>query len=536
MMLTTEAKKWLLLVGILFVCLLAFNYFSRPAHDELAYCFMGLHTPFEGFVPRANSLIQLLRQAYSGYFNDMSGRVFVHFLVGCFSGFGLHIFFDFCNAGMFLLFVWMLASEGRVTNLTPGKFLSVFAFAFLFVWSGVTCVRDDAFCINYLWMFSGVIAMMRLWSSVHNWWWMPVFFVFGWSQETFTLPFLFASFSASCIRLITHRKTENFRYQVAAIVVMSAGACFLCFSPSALNRASTMCARNDLISLFVGFMKNWMALFFDIWPAVIFVLLFLIVWSVRRDSWLFYFDSLEWWLFCVGGFGMYTLLGRNGFHIAASTILACAILVLRYRSRLPMLLRGWWKVVQCFALLWFLYAMFFQIVSGRELQEMLDRYKNDAQGITYRKCRSVGLLFNAVNHVHYPRWARMLFRRHSGLSHDPIVLTESLYRTLYQNPTLFFNRARNVAQTRFYYLEDSAVCWVKEGGGSLTKREQEALDEHLEKWRAPPLRTGWRKFLPGRVEQMFPDQNFYFGLPSEVVQVTSKDGRVYTLYGAERKW
>jgi len=512
----------IMLIGLLGCCLVLFNYFSVPAHDELAYGWLGLSTPHWGFCPRANTLSALVRQQYVGYFHDFSGRIFVHFVVGLFSGFGLHLLFDFCNAVVCMLLVLLVMRASGVPR-TPSKYVQTFLIVFLFCWQASVFVRDAAFCINYLWTSCFLLFLLMRWRKELNYWFVPLFFLFGWGQEAFSMPLVVALLTAIVWRSIGEKHFAATRCQCACWLALLSGTAFLCCAPSAVARASRY-AERDSFALIIG--KNLATIVLELWPVVLLTLLAIVLFAHHRDFLRFVTRDIEWWLFGGASFCMYAILAKNTYHIIAPCLICSIVLAIRHRDCYGLKMRRWLAPMFVFSALWFSVALGAQIVIGMDAYAMLARYKNDPQGITKRTNFVLGPFLHTVQHWCWDRWARSLFRWEFGLERDPAIFNDELYDKLYLGNGDWFEAAKPVPCTGCWTTENSFVVLVKEGCDDLTDEQRAAVDAYLATAGVD------RRFsrMPGRFRLMFPTSAWPIALPSDIFTFRSKSGVVYTVY------
>ena len=506
--------------------LVAFNNYSIPAHDELAYRWLGLSTPHWGDCPQADSLLQLIHQQYVGYYHDWSGRIFVHFIVGFFSGFELNTFFDVCNACMYMVLVLLVLYVARIPRTTL-NYLVVFLLLFLFAWQETTYIRDAAFCVNYLWMGVFTLVLLKLWWKGVPWWSTPLFFVYGWGQEAFSPPMSAALLGSMVIRSIVAHRRSFTNSQVVAWLLLSIGTFFLCCSPAALNRASDMAGRNTCLTFLIGVTKNWSAFLIGVWPAVMVSLLTVVLYRNRRNLFAFVEDDLELWLFSGATLGLYSILGSNGYHIAMPFLLSGTVLMLRCHSEYGRLILGGVRPLCYLVAGWFFAGMAIQVWLGMDMKEMLVRYQGDSQGITWRRSFQLGPFYMTCHQWNWGRWARSLFRRASGHTVDPAIFTKELYDGLYLSPESWFAHAYEVDGTSCWTTVDAHRILVKRGADDLSSKERTAVNLYLH---SPAARDCRFPYLPGRIRNQFPEPSWGLGLPSDCFSFKARDGKIYTIY------
>lgn len=496
---------WVALV-LMAVCLLAMNLWCIPAHDELSYAFQGQSTPFTGEVERVNALGDIVHQQYQDYLHGTNGRVFVHGVVALFAGFRLYALFDVVNMAMWFLLVWLVLREGGVRRMTVRTFFLGACVVWWFLWYAETCCMNAAFAVNYLWTACATVVMMALWRRSNAWWWVPLAFFYGWSQETFALPMLAGLAGGALLRSVAERRLALTPQQAVAWVLMLAGACFLCLGPAALNRAGEA-VDGGLPTLLAG--------------------------VARVNVGLLLLGAPEWWSALAAAYGFFCLLGHQGVvRLATMFLLAALVLVFRERAafHLP---RPLSLCAVAVVLLWMIAATVWQIVLGENDLRMLRIYRADPQGITAYASLPTGPFYYSVWTGVYNRWHRMFFRREYGHTHDPTFLTPWLYDTLYKNPPRFFAEAKELDVGGLYVAPRAPKAVVARGHAAPTVAQRDALARHFATVDAPP--TDWRRFLPGRLRAMFPDEDFLLSAPSDVSHFVAADGQIYTLFVPPKK-
>ena len=182
------------------------------------------------------------------------------------------------------------------------------------------------------------------------------------------------------------------------------------------------------------------------------------------------------------------------------------------------------------ALAWMLCVTGWQTVLGLNNLRMLRVYRHDPQGVTVFAALPTGPFHYATCHGTYNKFHWMLFRRESGLAHDPIALTPWLYATLYHAPADFFAMAREVRPGIFVAPRAPRLAVLR------GERPPEALCTAAQAWLAAssPQASGWRRFVPGRFRVMFPPEDFQLYIPGNHATITAADGQAYTLVTAPK--
>lgn len=516
--------KWIVILAVSAICVVAINVFSIPAHDELSYAFGGQSTPSTVFCPRVSSLMDIVRQQQNDYVHA-NGRVFVHGIVAFFAGFRLYYLFDVLNSCIWFAFVFLILKEAHakinIRNFVYGSLV-----VFMVWWYNETVSMNAAFAVNYLWMACASIAIMRLWRKLSNWWWLPVGFLYGWGQETFSVPMIAALGGGLIFKSIKERKYVASRYQTAFLVAMLLGVTGMFFSPGNHARASGS-LNVSLAQLAILVAKWFIGLALSIWPFVILILLLLTLWNVRRHIFEIIYKDLEWWLFFGASFAISILACQHGlYRICSGWLMAGLILIGRnrdvdYIESKPVCL------VAKFSFVWLLVAAMLQVSYGLSNINMLRIYDTDPQGITYRKIIPPTFWNNicSVGMFGHP-FHLELFRQEYRKERGPVILSKKLYETLYLNPEIYLQTS---VQDGDLYLYDEPGFAVKKGNINFSEEEKAKVDKL-----ARP--QGWRRFLPGRFRLMFTTDLAYVCIPSKEHEIpfVAKDGKWYTIYLSAR--
>ena len=452
------------------------NRWCVPFSDDLVYCLEGENTPVEGVVDHVSCLADVVRIQVNDYVKGPNGRIFLHSVVTAFCAFGGQGLFDVLNTGMWFALVLLILREGGV----KGHFLSGAALVFAFLWEAETCSRDVAFSVNYLWSAVLAILYLRAWRRNDAWWMVPVSFFFGWWQEAFALPMV-AALGACClvrsgqVRRFAWSRRRLFSY--LALVLGTLG----CIGGHFLSGRTVEAASNSCLSL--------LALAF--WPAVLpCCLMALVIRNLRQLlSWVE--KDLEWWLFFVAGACMFLLIGRQGLRLAMPMLLAALVLCLKHRERLPVLRRAVPAVV-AYSLVWLVLGSVVQYRQACGYEEMLTTYLRDPQGLTLRRPVATGPLDGTVSVMDQDAYWRGMLRHVCRRDVQPIVLSPSLYAEV----------MRGAETNRTYQLPDTQ-------------------------------RVRWRRYLPGRLSRMFPDESWHQGLPADKVEVMDPAGHRVTIFAGK---
>jgi len=520
---STRGKTWawasVLVVAI--VCVVLMNVFSIPAHDELSYAFAGQSTSDIGFCPRINSFMDIVRQQYCDYMRA-NGRVFVHGLVAFFAGFRLYYLFDIVNSCFWFAFVFLILKEAYI-EITIKRFTCASLLIFMTWWYSENVSMNAAFGVNYLWMACASLAIMRLWRKLNSWWWLPVGFVYGWGQEAFSLPMVATLGGCIVVQSIREKRYAASAKQTMFLLAMTIGTVGLTMSPGIRARAD----RSLDFSLFHFLIAaiKWVAgLSLSIWPMVIVMMVICVLWKMRKRLCGGLYDDLEWWLFFIASFGLSFLTCQSGiYRICSSWLMAGIVIVLRNRGA---------TFIESKAVCGFAYISFAWLLVGTALQtsyglanfKMLRIYSADAQGITYRETIPP-MFWNTVCSVGTwdDAYHLNMFRQEYRKERSPIVLSKKLYEMLYIKPALFFESS--IKDGNVYIWSEADGVAVKKGCVDFSEEEKARLKARLEP-------KGWKRFLPGRLKQMFPSDVWHVYIPSKTNQISimAKDGNMYTIY------
>lgn len=459
-------------LAVMVLAVYALNRWCVPYSDDLAYALEGENTPLEGAVRHATDFSDILRMQVNDYVKGPNGRVLVHTVVAAFCTFGLQGLFDVVNTGMWFLLVWLVLREGGVC----GHFLSGAALVFVFLWQAETCSSSVAFAVNYLWTACLTVLMMDLWRGRDAWWMVPVCFLFGWSQEAFSLPMV-AGLGACCVlQSFARGRLAWTGWRCAAYVALVLGA-LGCIGGHFLSGREMSPESRWLLALIV----------LPFWPAVLIGCIAALVWYNRRRIPALVADDLEWWMFFLAAAAMFGLIGRQGLRLAMPMLLSGLILCLRNR-RFFVRLRGTIPVVVVIALVWMTVGAWIQRRLAVSHAEMVETYLKNPQGLTYRRAVATGPFDGTVCTFRHAHWSLGLLRQYYGHPNPPIVLSPSLYEEV-MRPS----------------AGDRTLQAVTSG------------------------RTGLKRFLPGRLGRMFPDEDYHSCLPTPETRVTDPSGHTVVL-------
>ena len=520
---------WLALAAMA-VCVLACNVFCVPAHDELSYAFAGQCTPLEGDCPRVSSLGDIVRQQWGDYLRGTNGRVFVHGVVAAFAGFRLYGLFDVCNTAMWFFLTWLILREGRARIRDARGFLLGAAVVWWFLWYAETCSMNAAFAVNYLWTAAATVCMMALWRRL-TWWSAPLAFFYGWSQEAFALPMVAALAGGALLRSVAERRLAVTVWQAVAWVLMVAGAACLCLGPAAGARAAeTLGVGAGGVVLDAA--RGWAGLALCVWPMVLLLGVAWVVWANRRALWPMALRAPEWWCYLLAAAGLFSLACGNGcIRLGMPLLLAALVLAVRERAVFGWVGPRMRKAFVVAAIAWMVCVAGWQVVLGLNNLRMLRLLRQDPQCVTAFAALPTGPFHYAAYHGAYNRFHWMCFRREFGLTRAPIVLSPWLYATLYQRPEAFFAAAEEVRPGIFVAARAPRLAVIR--GDAPPEAQCAEAQACLAAAVSGP--RGWRRFVPGRFQVMFPAEDFHLFVPHDRATIVAADGHAYTLLTAPKR-
>lgn len=497
---------WLAMLLTMIACVLMMNYYCVPAQDEVAYATIGAIWSDEP-IGRVSSFADIVRQQIGEYQGGGAGRIWLHSIVAFFSGFRLYAVFDVLNGLMWFVLIWAILREGLQRKVTFCSYLLGASLLWWVLWYAETCSMNAAYSVNYLWMAVATIAMMALWRKEACAWWLPVVaFFFGWSNETFSLPMIVALAGGAVVRSVWERHFPLTRWQSIAWVTMVAGACFMCFAPAASARSGRLLGEGFLNRLVTGQLS--MALY----PWIALVALALVILLFRRKTWKVLPRDVEWWIFVAAGYGLYSLAQEEGsMRMLYSALVGGSVLLVRHLRDISWP-RGIRLGVVGFTLIWMLGATISQVQIGLDIKQMLEVYKDDLQGVTYRPVRNVfPFLFSVdIGPNTSDNYDRFAWECEGKV--PMTVLSPWLYETLYRNPPAFFMDVNTRRQGETW--SNPRIPKTSVSFAPIT--DATALS-------AEPT---WHDKMPGRFRgKIFPQEAYFLNLPKETQPLTLRNGQ-----------
>ncbi|MBQ4440380.1 MAG: hypothetical protein II909_04520 [Kiritimatiellae bacterium] len=518
-----KSKVWpyYAMLALFFVFAVLLNVFSIPGHDELCCAFGGQSTAIHAEWPRVASLMDIVRQQYHDYMNA-NGRVFVHSITAFFAGFRLYYVFDILNVFVWFLFSYLLLKEAKV-EIGPKRFACGNMIVFAFWWYDETVSMNIDFATDYLWMACATLAIMMAWRNMRSWWLILAAFIFGWGQETYTLPMVAALCGGVVVRSVKERRYAATIKQTVFLLAMIAGAVMLVMSPGIRARAGSSLDFSP--AHFTLVVAKWGAgLVLAVWPALIFFMLAGLLWKNRRRIFAYLYEDLEWWIFIGASLGLSAITCESGlYRICSGWIMAGLILFLKDRKPEFLDAKGV-RVFSFVALGWMAIATAIQVEYGLQNYRMLKIYKADPQGVTWRETIPSAFWDNIVSVGIYNHFHLNIFRLDCDKDVCPIILSGYFYMALYENPAEFF--AKSIKDGEVYIDPKAEGIAVKIGKVRFSEEEKARLSARLKP-------KGWRRCLPGRLRTMFPSDAEYVNLPApskdQQISFIAKDGNWYTI-------
>jgi len=519
------AKSWSwLLIALAVVSVLLMNIYCIPMHDELSYAFGGQSTPIEGVCPRIHSFADVVRQQYGDYNASGNGRVIIHGLAAIFSGYRLYNVFDVLNTFAWVLFVLLLMHNGTLA-LSVKNFIVAFAFCFCFLWYAESCSMNAVFALNYLWCPVLTLLMAHLWNVCRRAWWLPVVsFFYGWSQDAFVLPFVCAIIGAGIVRSLANRKNEFSLIQIVSCLAMIVGSYFLCFSPASISRADGIAGRGLMQTILASLAMTPTILLYVVPVVFLLIIAVILVKNIKRARNLFW-ESLEWWIYFVAGMGLYFIcLPIAGNRLMMPWLMAGTIIIFRNRASICVG-RGVLIIFVVASFLWLFISTGFQVACGLDNKRMLEEYKRNSQGITYRT--PVPCPGYAAARGLFAPWHLSLFARELDRDVPPVFFTKKMYDDIYKNPEKFFASAERIDEKSGLWVNHSMpYCLLGRAGEIVPEIAKSASKKYFE----DRSKSAGRQILPGRLKRMFPSEEDMLDPNIEEFEFCAEDGKRYVVY------
>lgn len=236
-----SVSKFTVLAGILLCCACIVTCFALNAiwtNDDITYRFhFGTQNPITSWQDVFSSQV--------AHYFVMNGRFVAHFLAQSSIALWGRTVFSIVNGLVWVLFVCLLWKTCNVANRNWKYALIVVLLAFF----GLQTKYTPCFQINYVWMFSLVLAYLllffhfngkysRLWSVGL----IPLGLLAGWSNESIVV-----GISVSLIVYAwQNRKSMTFN-QWAMFAGFGVGAVLLCFSPATIGRTDNQVGSVDFL-------------------------------------------------------------------------------------------------------------------------------------------------------------------------------------------------------------------------------------------------------------------------------------------------
>lgn len=501
-------------LAFIFTLVLVMNVFAIPAHDELALAFAGQNTPTVGECSRVASLMDIVRQQWCDL-HTANGRVLIHGLVAIFASFKLYYLFDVLNAFMWLLLVFLVMREADVDQGVFGNVVVCHGLAFLFLWWPETAFMNAAFAVNYLWTAVFTLVMLRLWRGGFSWGILPIYFVFGWSQETFVLPFIAAAMVDIVVGGVVGKRFDIKR--ILAVILMLIGVSLLIFCPGAMRRAGE--SVSTPVEMLATIARAMFGVLLAVWPAVLLVSVAILGWVSRKDFKGFVLDNMMLLCYIFASIGLFVLGCSNGiYRLLMPSLVVSLMLVLKERTRLTFLVAP--SVIISLLVLGFMSAAAgVQIDMGLANFEYLRRYKGDAQGVTYRRIVRPSVFANACSRGLFKGWHNSLWRLEFDKPMAPICLNKYLYENLYQKSSRFFAEAECVGDGWF----------VTDKARGIAVKIGEIAHESPSTFFSSTRCISFVDKLPGRIKFMFPSESEDIDIPGHRAFIKTCDGKSVTI-------
>lgn len=262
-----------------------------------------------------------------------------------------------------------------------------------------------------------------------------------------------------------------------------------------------------------------------LYPTVVVlgVALVWIVWRRRRALGALFMGEVEWWIYTVAAYGLYTICQvEGGIRLLFPCLLGCTVLVIRNREafRVPVAVGGF---VAGGTLCWMIGAAFTQVRVGQDIAQMCAHYATDPQGITWRPARNLFPFLFSCDIGPHSRDNLQRFQWEVGRQSPPMaVLSPELYAALRHEPERFFDAATPIDGTAFSVRPEwSLRLAARMGDGGRSDF-------------CPTSVKSQREFMPGRFRlTLFPSKDCFVSLPSDSFTFVATDGAKCTLKDME---
>lgn len=532
------------IAAIMGLCIFLTELFCLPANDEVMYAYGGMTQGCEWMkeestwkeYSRVSSVADIVHQQYVDYTSGSNGRIWLHTVVATLSGFGFYWLFDLLSMAAWLLLAWLLLREGGIRGRTPWNYLCVLSLAWWFLWYAEPCLMNAAFAVNYLWMACMTIGMMALWRRFKaSWWLLPIAFIFGWSQETFSAPMVAALLGGATVRSLTTKRVAITRIQGVALILMVVGLLFML-------RGSTVrgTGTSPLGWIEGGIQGVWwvsVSSLFTIWPFIAMLLVAWIVWVSRKSLWTLISRSPEWWCYlCAAGAVACMTMGSlkaTSMRFLYSAMVAAMVLILRERHCFKKPPRWMFGCGIAVTVAWMVVAMVIQIRIGLQDKEMLRLYRESMDGVTKESSIAVGPMVSStytICHSALGFWEFVYDKEH-----EPILLSPFLYDELYKGSwERFVASAQEIAPGSGLYAPPNTRQIVVARGNFVASDEQQHILEAYFKGNCYP--TGIRGLFAAHINRAFPSDDACLSLPTPRLCLTIADGTTVTLLSIPTLW
>ncbi|MFR9635207.1 MAG: DUF6056 family protein [Rikenellaceae bacterium] len=332
------------------------------------------------------SLSDIFRSQYNHYFTH-SGRVVIHSIVQGFCGIWGKGLFNILNVAIFTLLTFLtvsLVDRSLVKNYKAWACVTISIV--LLIPAHFSFYYSIAFAVNYLWGLTFCVSFIYIWRYYEFRRWVytiPLFvlcFLFGWSQESFSLPIA----GALCVYyLINYREILTQRCLLS--FAFCCGALMLIIAPGNWSRAVAG-GGFDLSEQLVNIVRFIFRNYLIILPLVIGIVITMWhfklrrVWMVLKEyqlySLIFLFSKLLTWIFPVGG---RVLIGLYYLWLLLFAIIILRLVVVKSKSKYNV---GFWGL---YIVSLFMIAMtcYYSYIQKEYEDELIEEYINSDSGLVF---------------------------------------------------------------------------------------------------------------------------------------------------------
>ena len=205
-------------------------------------------------------------------------------------------------------------------------------------------------------------------------------------------------------------------------------------------------------------------------------------------------------------------------------LMAGTIIIFRNRASIRVG-RGVLIIFVVASFLWLFISTGFQVACGLDNMRMLEEYKRNSQGITYRT--PVPCPGYAAARGLFAPWHLSLFARELDRDVPPVFFTKKMYDEIYKDPEKFLASAERMDEKSGLWINHSMPYCLLGRAGEIVPEIARTSSKKYFKERVKAAR---RSFLPGRLKRMFPSEEDMLDPNLEEFEFCAEDGKRYVVY------